>query len=142
MTERWLSVINTRGHQMSIKLNWERLKEIHAYLTNDLDQEDELSIVMFTQSGRTKKSLIKFKDFLNFCWAISDNPDYVIIGMIIQDKSGRVVYRHNKITEGNEEIPIGGNSNVIQNWNALIQHEKDVYIKLMIAQINAQQQSS
>lgn len=122
---------------MSIKLDWDRLRTVHKNLTEwpTLTAETNIIFVMIMADQKARKSIVKFKDFMNFLWSLSENPDYQVLTLIVQDEDGRVLYRHKTLTAGNEEIPTGGNSNVIAHWGALTQPEKDTYIRLLVAQI-------
>lgn len=127
---------------MSIRLDWEKLKKIHSDLTNDkvLKKETDLVFIMVLHDGSVRKSIVKFKDFLNFFWDLADNPNIYISALVVQDKEGRTLYRHKLLTAGMEEIPNGGNINVVLNWVALTAPEKETYLKLLIAQIQSYEQ--
>lgn len=121
---------------MSIKLDWERLRKIYTNLVdNGIDPEAELLFLLILNDGSVKKANVKFKGFMGFFWDMSENTTWHVIGISVQDKEGRVLYRHRQITSGNEEIPIGGNVNVLQHWVALTPEEKETYMRLLIAQI-------
>ncbi len=122
---------------MSLKLDWDKLRAVHEQLTQHpgLTEETEIVFVMIVSDGTAKKSVIKFKDFLNFFWVISENPNYSILTVVVQDKEGRILYRHKRVTVGNEEIPVGGHSNVILQWGTLTPEEKDMYLTILVAQI-------
>lgn len=123
---------------MAINVDWEKLRGVQKYLSenNDLTPETEITFIMILKGGSAKKSQIKFKDFLSLFWAISDNNDYVVANVVVQDKEGRILYRHREITNGNEEVPDGGNASVVTLWNTLTDDEKDTYLQILIAQIN------
>jgi hypothetical protein len=122
---------------MSIKLDWDKLRAIHKNLSElpTLHDETEIIFVMIMADKSAKKSIVKFKDFLSFLWSLSENPDYQILTLVVQDKEGRILYRHKTLTAGNEEIPVGGSGSVITHWGSLTQTEKDTYVRLLIAQI-------
>lgn len=122
---------------MAIKLNWERVKQLHADLESDgWKEEDKLLIIIIAKDGKPKKAIITFKDLYRFCWDMSDNKIEDALTFLIQDAEGRVLYRHRQIV-GNEEIPIGGSSDVITHWAALTDEEKQIYITMLVAQIDA-----
>ena len=123
---------------MAINVDWEKLRNVQKYLSENsgLTPETEITFIMILKSGSAKKSQIKFKDFLSLFWAISDNNDYVVANIVVQDIEGRILYRHREITNGNEEVPDGGNTNVVTLWNTLTDDEKDTYLQILIAQIN------
>lgn len=122
---------------MSIKLDWDKLREVHKNLSQsfNLTEETNIVFVMIMDDRKARKSIVKFKDFMRFLWSLSENPDYHVLRLVVQDEDGRILYRHKTLTAGNEEIPTGGNSNVITHWGALTQHEKDTYLRLIEAQI-------
>lgn len=123
---------------MSIRLNWKKLCAIHKDLSESsvLTDETKVIFIMVMSNKKSQKSVIKFKDFMNFMWALSENQNGQVINLVAKDEEGRILYRYKTLTAGNEEIPIGGNDNVVVHWSALNQHEKDTYIKLLEAQIN------
>lgn len=123
---------------MSINVDWEKLRRVeqHLHEVTPLTPESEITFVMIMSDGSPKKSIIKFKDFLNFFWALSENTQYQIVTLIVQDKEGRVLYRHKQLTAGNEEVPIGGNAGVFAQWATLTPAEKETYVRLLIAQFN------
>jgi hypothetical protein len=123
---------------MAINVDWEKLRGVQKYLSenSDLTPETEITFIMILRGCSAKKSQIKFKDFLSLFWAISDNNDYVVANVVVQDKEGRILYRHREITNGNEEVPDGGNASVVTLWNTLTDDEKDTYLQILIAQIN------
>jgi hypothetical protein len=122
---------------MSLRLNWVQIKEIYNKLIAEgADGNDELVCVVVGQNAGIKEVTIKVSDFLRFMWKISDMIHRKINSLIIKDSHGRIIYTHKNINKGNEEIPRGGNANVVSNWNALNPDEREVYLTLMIAQIN------
>jgi hypothetical protein len=127
---------------MSIKLDWDKLRRVHQHLAAlpTLNNETNIIFVMIMADQKARKSLVKFKDFMNFMWSLSENPDYQVLTLVVQDEEGRVLYRHKTLTSGNEEVPSGGNVNVIAHWGALTQPEKDTYIRMLEAQIQAYEQ--
>ena len=121
---------------MSIKVDWEKLRMVQYHLTENVSDEDEILFTLLIRDGSTKRHVVKFKDFLNFFWSISENTNYNVYTVLVQDTEGRVLYRHKQLTNGNEEIPIGGNESVILHWGALTSKEKDMFVRLTVAQIN------
>lgn len=124
---------------MSMKMDWDKLRKIHKNLqeTSTLEDETTIIFVMIMSDQKAKKAVIKFKDFLNFLWSLSENTEYKVLALVVQDEEGRILYRHKSLTAGNEEIPTGGNSNVISHWNALTDEEKDTYLRLIESQVQA-----
>ena len=122
---------------MSIKLNWEKLCAVHKTLIElpTITDETKIIIIMMLSDHSPRKSVIKFKEFLSFLWHLSENPKHKVIALVAQDEEGRVLYRHKNVTAGNEEVPIGGNEDVVTHWNAFTQLEKDTYIRLLVSQI-------
>jgi hypothetical protein len=123
---------------MSIKLDWEKLCAVHKHLLElpTLTDETKIIIIMVMSDYKQKKSVVKFKDFLRFLWSLSEDPRLNVVTLVAQDEEGRILYRHKTMTAGGEEVPIGGNENVVVHWNALTQSEKDTYIRLIVSQIN------
>lgn len=127
---------------MMININWENLRTVHEELIDSGNLKDDSDIVftMILSDGKAKKSIVKFKDFMSVFWAISENKDFSVLTLVVQDKEGRILYRHKQLTQGNEEIPDGGNAGVVQNWNALTEDEKSTYMRMLIAQIEGYEQ--
>ena len=123
---------------MNINVDWDKLRKVERHLneTATLTEETEIVFVMIMSDGSPKKSVVKFKDFLNFFWALSDNANYNVITLVVQDKEGRILYRHKQLTTGNEEIPVGGNAGLFAQWATLTPQEKETYTRLCIAQID------
>lgn len=126
---------------MAINVNWQKLRGVQKYLAenHNLAPETEIVCIMILKNGSAKKSIIKFKEFFAVFWAISENKEYQVSTLVIQDDDGRILYRHRELTKGDEEIPDGGHSGVILYWNTLTQEEKDTYLQILVAQINAQE---
>lgn len=122
---------------MSLKVNWEKLRWVQRELAEygGLQEDTDITFLMLLADGKSKKNIVKFGDFLNFFWAISENTNLKILTLVVQDSDGRVLYRHKQYNKGNEEIPVGGNSNVVQHWAALTPKEKETYLNMLIAQI-------
>jgi hypothetical protein len=122
---------------MNIRLDWAKLRETYEKLSErpTLTDDSNIVFIMIMSDKKAKKSIIKFKDFMKFLWALSENTEFNVLNLVVQDEEGRILYRHKTLTAGNESIPIGGNSNVITHWNTLTQDEKDTYITLIEAQI-------
>lgn len=122
---------------MAIRLNWERVKQLHTELTEDgWKDSDQLSIIMIEKGGKPKKGTVIFRDFYKFFWELTDDDTVKVLTFIIQNKDGKILYRHKQVV-GNEEVPIGGSSDVISHWAALTDDEKSTYITLLVAQIDA-----
>lgn len=122
---------------MAIKLNWDRVKQLHADLESDgWNAGDKLLFILMEKGGKAVKSVVCFKDLMRFCWDMSDNEDWHVLSFLIQDTDGKVLYRHRKIV-GNEEVPIGGNMDLIAHWSALTDDEKQTFITMLAAQIDA-----
>lgn len=122
---------------MMIKVDWEKLKQVHQNLIKqeELNDNTDIIFIMITKDGKAKKSIIKFKDFMSFFWLLSENKEFSILTLVIQDKTGRILYRHKQYNTSNEEIPDGGNGVIVQNWNNLTEQNKELFMRLMISQI-------
>lgn len=123
---------------MSINVDWERLRAVYQELVanNGLTPEADIIFMMTLKDGKAKKSMVKFKDFMSFFWAVSESKELDVLTLVAQDKEGRILYRYKQRTNGDEEVPDGGNVGVIQNWNALTPEEKETYLGMLLAQIN------
>lgn len=124
---------------MSIKIDWEVLTQTHKKLAEGTELEDnsEITFVVVLKDKTVKKIFIPFKEFLSFIWSIANNSHYNIVTLVAQDSKGRILYRHKQLNSSNEEIPVGGDADVLIHWSALTDEEKDMYIRITIAQINA-----
>ena len=127
---------------MSIRVDWDKLRKVQEDLSElpTITDTTEVMFIMIMADQSSRKSVVKFKDFLTFFWSLSENPHYNVLTLVVQDKEGRVLYRHKPLTPGNEEIPLGGNANVITHWKTLTRAEKDMYLNLMVAQIQGYEQ--
>jgi hypothetical protein len=124
---------------MSLKIDWEKLRWVQRELAEygGLTDEAEVIFLMILKNGKSKKTTIKFGEFLNFFWILSENKELNILTLVVQDDEGRVLYRHKQRNKCDEEIPIGGNTNVVQHWAALTSGEKETYLQMLIAQIQS-----
>lgn len=122
---------------MSIKLNWEKICAVYKDLSKSsvLTDNTKIIFIMVMDDRTSQKHQVKFKDFMSFLWATSENPNKRVVNFVVKDEEGRILYRYKTLTNGNEEIPIGGNENVVVHWSALNQLEKDTYIRLLVSQI-------
>jgi hypothetical protein len=122
---------------MAIKLNWDRVKQLNAELEADgWKKNDKLLFILIEKGGKPKKAVVQFKELYKFCWHLMDDESLKVLTFIVQDVEGRVLYRHRQVV-GNEEVPNGGNVDIISHWSALTDDEKQTYITLLVAQINA-----
>jgi hypothetical protein len=123
---------------MSMKVDWDKLRKVQEELSRlpSITDETEIVFVMIMADQSAKKAVVKFKDFLGFFWTISENAAYRVVTLVVQDKEGRILYRHRSLNAAGEEIPVGGNSQVLLQWNTLSREEKDTYLRLLEAQIN------
>lgn len=122
---------------MAIKLNWDRVKQLHAELESDgWQKHDKVVFVLIEKGGKPKKAVVPYSELLKFFWHLIDNDALNVLTFVVQDTEGRVLYRHRQVV-GNEEIPNGGNIDVIAHWAALTADEKDTYITMLVAQIDA-----
>lgn len=122
---------------MAININWDRVKQLHAELESDgWKEHDKLIFIVIEKGGKPKKAIIEFKDLYKFFWHLLDDENIAILTFIAQDVDGKVLYRHRQMV-GNEEVPCGGSADVISHWAALTNEEKDTYITMLVAQIDA-----
>ena len=123
---------------MAIRLNWERVRTVHGRLSAEGFQIDTpITFLIRMRDGQTRKSDIPFKNFLRFFWALTESTDSWVETLIVQDKGGRVLFRYNHRNSCERQLPQGGNPEIVTNWNSFSQQEKDTYLRLIIAQINA-----
>lgn len=127
---------------MGIKVNWEKLTSIQKRLmeTGNLTGDSEVTFTMIMSDKTAKKKVVPFKEFLSFFWTLAEDSGYDVLTLIVQDSEGRIIYRHKTLTAGNEEIPVGGNGHVVSHWNAFNSQEKDVFLDILISQINSYDQ--
>jgi len=122
---------------MAIKLNWDRVKQLRTDLESEgWKDQDKLFFILIVKNSKPKKATITFSQLYQFCWDMMEDESIQIVTFIIQDLDGKVLYRHRQVN-GNEEIPNGGNIDVILCWASLTQNEKNMYVAMLVAQINA-----
>lgn len=122
---------------MAIKINWDRVRQLRDELIADgWKDSDKLLFMIVNKSGQPRKATVQFKELSRFCWDMSDDDSIQILTFIIQDVEGKVLYRHRQIV-GNEEVPNGGNTDIVAHWAALTDDEKATYIAMLVAQIDA-----
>jgi hypothetical protein len=122
---------------MIMHVNWQKIKKLHADLISQgWKDEDPLLFIMILRNGSPKKSVVIFRELMSFFWSLTESKKFEIAAMVIQDKEGKILYRHQHL-EGNEEIPLGGNVNVIKNWKSFTDEQKEIYLRILISQINA-----
>jgi len=122
---------------MTNKLNWDRIKQLDADLKADgWEKDHKLLFIMIEKTGKAKKTIISFQDLHLFCWNLVDNDTLNVLTFVIQDMEGRVLYRHRQVVY-NEEVPIGGNGDIIMQWTTLTDEEKETFMEILVSQINA-----
>jgi len=121
---------------MSIRIDWSKLKSVHERLKSNTKDNEEITFIMVLRDHAIKKRVIEFKYFLDFFWKISEDSRQDVINLAVQNSKGHIIYRHKQITTGNEEVPIGGNANIILNWNNFMSDRKNTLVRMTIAQIN------
>lgn len=123
---------------MSIRVNWERVRSIHQRLSAEgYEAETPITFLIRLRDGQTRKSDSTFKNFLRFFWVLTESQEARVECLIVQDKGGRVLYRYSYRPDYERQIPQGGNPEIVTNWNTFSPQEKDTYLRLIIAQINA-----
>ena len=123
---------------MAIKLNWELLHKVHKELKdNGYKDNTKVIFTLFFINSTPRKVDVPFSEFLQVFWKLSDTDSSKITSLVVQNTDGAVLYRHKRLNKGNEEIPNGGNTDVILNWNGLKENEKSMYMNMLIASINA-----
>lgn len=124
---------------MTFKIHWDKVKNAHFELMKSYNFTDnnELIFIAILRDGTAQKSIVKFKDFYKFFWKISENTNINVATLVIQDSNDNVIFRHSQENKSHEEIPVGGNTNVVLNWKMLRPEERDTYIKLLISQIQS-----
>jgi len=128
---------------MSLNVDWEKLRVAYQDLVqhSGISEQTDIIFVLILTSGKAKKAVVKFKDFMTFFWSLAEDKKLHVTTLIVQDKEGRVLYRHKQRTSGGDEIPDGGHSSIVLNWGALNADEKNLYIEMLIAQIKAHEQT-
>jgi hypothetical protein len=124
---------------MAIKLNWETVCKVNERLTNEMKIPADAPITfnLLLTDNKIVKRTIRFEHFLKFFWDISETNSVQVIGLVITDRQGHVLYRHKQVTAGSEEIPSVGNPSILEGWNELSDQAKQTYLEITIAQINA-----
>lgn len=79
---------------------------------------------------------MRYNELLKYFWNLIDSEDFHVVTFVVQNIEGQVLYRHRQIV-GNEEVPNGGNLDVISHWAALTSDEKNTYITMLVAQIDS-----
>lgn len=121
---------------MGLKINWKKLEKLKINLRAlGLTDETQLIFIIILKDGTPRKISVLFKNLMQFCWKLAETKD-TILTFAIQDSDGRILYRYLQLTN-NEEIPNGGNADVIVRWPKLSREERDTYIRLLVSQINA-----
>ena len=124
---------------MAFKLNWESLTKLHKELIQrDFKEDTPLVVVIVHNNGKSQKTSIKLKDFLIFMWSISDTNIPQIDKLFVQGPSGKVLYHQKQGVRIQRRSPQEDSGmQQLAYWDALTQTEKDLLVKLTIAQINA-----
>jgi hypothetical protein len=124
---------------MGLKFNWQRVTETHKRLkASGFKSDSKLTFVLILSDGTTRKQHVLFERFLDFFWDLSESKHLSARTLFVQDTNGKILYKYNQVTNGNEEIPSGGNPQVVLGWKNLSQAERDTYLKLLIAQIESE----
>lgn len=124
---------------MAFRLNWASLTKLQQELIQHGFEEDTpLIVVIVLDDGKPQKTSIKLRDLLQFMWSISETNMPQIDKLFVQGPTGKVLYHQKQGVRIEKKKPSqGGNMQQLAYWNALTQEEKDLLVKLTIAQINA-----
>lgn len=127
---------------MSIRLNWDELREKYEDITQSSNMHANSSIIftMITADHKIRKSSVKLQNFMKFVWSLSENHDFEITTLLAQDEEGRVLYRYKQLNADLEQVPTGGNASVITHWNTMTPTQKEFYIRLIVSQIQSYEQ--
>lgn len=122
---------------MTIKINWERVKKLKEdMIAAGFKDDDILNLIVAFDNENVRKMSVFHKDLMRFFWTISEAKRENLSAFIIQDKSGRIWYRHS-YNEDKEQIPVGGNPEVVLKWNSLDDITKQTHLKLLISKLSS-----
>jgi hypothetical protein len=123
---------------MKVKFNWSRMQELVNSLRQKGLTDDSLIVLHFiVKNSPPRKRVLQLKDLLLTFWRLDGQNIPQLKCLAIQDNRGNTLYRYKMLNQGDEEIPNGGNTRVIANWNNLNKSQKETYLKLLISQFNA-----
>ena len=124
-----------------LHMNWPELHKVHISLEKRYGLKSDSKIVFqyVTQDQKTKKKelhIVKrlYEEFLKTFWELCESP-YGILDVSVLGPNGSKIYEYN--SQHIEQMPIGGSPHVLQNWNRLSPTQKKAWIKITIAQIDA-----
>ena len=122
-------------------VSWPELHKIRKSLEKEhnLKDDSEVTFRYTIQDRKTHKKKLctvkrLYKDFLKMFWELCENP-YNVLDVLVLSPSDSSIYQYKP--SHIEQMPTGGNPHVLQNWNRLTPIQKEAWLKITIAQIDA-----
>lgn len=123
---------------MSLRVDWEQIRAIHSNLQKEGATDDtQFTFVLTAINGQSTTTIIPFSNFMKYFWVVCDANHPDVASLTVQDAAGKVIYDIRQSNNSNEQVPVGGHTDVIVNWNSLSPARKKLYLRLMESQINA-----
>jgi hypothetical protein len=104
-----------------------------------MGEDDQILFQCVSRNTKTGKKAelkkrVQYKSFLQVFWDLCETP-LQIISVIITNASGDKIYSHRN--RHPEQMPIGGTPFVITNWGKWNDEQKELWLKITMAQIEA-----
>jgi hypothetical protein len=126
---------------MMLNVNWPQLRKTYADLKESHELKDEDQILFQCVSRDIKsgqktalKRQVQYKEFLQVFWDLCETH-LQILSITITTSNGNQIYQHR--SRHPEQMPIGGTPFIIANWNKWDDDQKELWLKIAMAQIEA-----
>ena len=122
-------------------LSWNSISNTIDRLKTERSFGDSSVIIchILTKNQQTYKKVLKFKELSRFLWKLYDQQQSVMVQLILTDKYGSVLYKTKKgAYNSDDRISHDNNKLTIQRWNYMDKTERNIFLRILIAQINSQ----
>lgn len=124
-----------------LNVNWPQLRELYKDLQTEgnIKDDDDVFFQCVTKDARSGRKIgmkkkVAFKDFLKSFWDLCESPINITM-LVVTTSDGIEIYKHR--SHHPEIMPIGGSPHIILNWNKLDEVQKEMWLKIAMAQIEA-----
>lgn len=126
---------------MMLNVNWPQLRQLYQDIKTqeNIQDNDYVTFQCISKDIKTGKKTklhkrVRFSEFLKVFWDLCESPIH-ILSLVVTTANGTEIYKHRD--RHPETMPIGGSPHIVANWNKLDDIQKELWLKITMAQIEA-----
>lgn len=124
---------------MMLNVNWPSLRQLYQdiKIEENIQDTDYVTFQCVSKDIKTGKKTrlhkrVRFSNFLRVFWDLCESPIH-ILALVVTTANGTEIYKHR--SHHPEIMPVGGTPHIIFNWNHLDDVQKELWLKITMAQI-------